>query len=127
METAAIYQFLKIHNSWAPTPDLALNTVGNGNPLWNVAVNVNPCPSCPVSWQQLLQISIPTRVVGKHPKHPGLGCFGWVRMSSNPKIIGTIDLHFQLPLKRYITCHILKNFRPNPRGTPIPRGWGKFF
>ena len=25
-------------------------------------------------------------------------------------------MHFQLPLKRDITCHILKNFRPHPRG-----------
>ena len=57
-----------------------------------------------------------------HPKHPNpvcLECYGWVRMSSNPKINSTIDLHFQLPLKRYITCHILKNFRPP--------GWGNFF
>ena len=52
-----------------------------------------------------------SRTHPKHPKHPALGCFGWVRISSNPKINSSIDLHFQLPLKRYITCHILKKFR----------------
>ena len=48
------------------------------------------------------------------------GCFGWVQMSSNPKINDPINLHFQL--KIFITVYYMpyfENYRPHPRG------WGK--
>ena len=48
---------------------------------------------------------VPTRNPNPWVLRVGLGCFEWVQMSSNPKINGTSDLHFQLPLKRYITVH----------------------
>ena len=48
--------------------------------------------TCIHNWTEKLDAGIHFPQIRTHPKHPNpgcLGCFGWVRMSSNPKINGT--------------------------------------